>query len=106
MVAKVMSPFADSETEKQKLAAIQNDFMANRLIAISYQNLGDDDNTLKYLMAAKDAAPDTVLCWIELGYYFSRKKEYDKAAEQFKGEHYKDYINWWETEINKYLETL
>jgi len=67
-----------------KALFIQNDFMANRLIAISYQNLGDEENTLKYLYAAKDAAPDTVLAWIELGYYFSRKKEYDKAAEQFK----------------------
>ena len=68
----------------KKALLIQNDFMANRLIAISYQNLGDDENTLKYLTAAKDAAPDTVLSWIELGYYFSRKKEFDKAAEQFK----------------------
>ncbi len=68
----------------KKSLIIQNDFMANRLIAIAYQNLGDDDNNLNYLIAAKDAAPDTVLSWIDLGYYYSRKKEYDKAAEQFK----------------------
>jgi conjugative transfer pilus assembly protein TraH len=39
MVAKVMSPFADSETEKQKLAAIQNDFMISSGMAnLAYEN--------------------------------------------------------------------
>ncbi len=68
----------------QKALYIQNDFMAIRLIAIAYQNMGDDENNLKYLVAAKDAEPDTVLSWIELGYYYSRKKDFSQAADYFK----------------------
>ena len=67
----------------QNALMIKPDYMAHRLIAISYQNLGDDSNNLKALEAAAEAKPDTVLSWIELGYYFSRNKEYDKAAEYF-----------------------
>ena len=68
----------------QKALLIKPDYMAHRLIAISYQNLGDDANNLKALETAAETKPDTVLSWIELGYYFSRNKEYDKAAGYFK----------------------
>lgn len=67
----------------QNALLIKPDYMAHRLIAISYQNLGDDANNLKALETAAETKPDTVLAWIELGYYFSRNKEYDKAAEYF-----------------------
>jgi tetratricopeptide (TPR) repeat protein len=63
---------------------IKNDFMANRLIAVAYQNLADSVNELKYLEAAADVKPDTSLAWIELGYYYMQKKDYNKAAEYFK----------------------
>ena len=66
-----------------KALMIQEDYMAHRLIAISYQGLGDDENNLKELEIAAKVAPDTVMAWIELGYYFSRKKEYVKAADYF-----------------------
>jgi tetratricopeptide (TPR) repeat protein len=68
----------------KKALYIRNDFMANRLIAVAYQNLGDDEKNLQYLMAAKDAAPDTILGYVELGYYYSRKKEFSEAATWFK----------------------
>jgi len=38
---------------------IENDYMANRLIAVSYQLMEDDENSLKYLYAAAEAKPDT-----------------------------------------------
>ncbi len=63
---------------------IKPDYMAHRLMAISYQNLGDDEKNLAALEAAAETKPDTVMAWIELGYYFSRQKEYVKAADYFK----------------------
>ncbi len=66
-----------------KALLIQPDYMAHRLIAISYQNLGDDENNLKALQAAAEAKPDTVMAWIELGYYYSRNKDYVQAADYF-----------------------
>jgi superkiller protein 3 len=63
---------------------IKNDYMANRLISISYQFLEDDENALKYLYSAAEANPDTALAYIDLGYHFQRKQEFVKAAEQFK----------------------
>ena len=62
---------------------IKKDYMAYRLIALSYQNLNDEENNLKTLQVATETYPDTVLAWIEIGYYFSRKKEYNKAADYF-----------------------
>jgi tetratricopeptide (TPR) repeat protein len=63
---------------------INNDYMANRLISMAYRFKEDDENSLKYLYAAAEANPDTVLAYLDLGYYFQRKQEYLKAAEQFK----------------------
>lgn len=63
---------------------IKNDYMANRLISISYQFMEDDENSLKFLYAAAEANPDTALAYIDLGYHFQRKQEFLKAAEQFK----------------------
>ena len=68
----------------QNVLFIENDYMANRLISISYQFLEDDENSLKYLFAAAEAKPDTVMAYIDLGYHFQRKQEFLKAAEQFK----------------------
>jgi tetratricopeptide (TPR) repeat protein len=58
--------------------------MANRLIAIAYQFKNDDENSLKYLKTAAEAAPDTVSAWTDLGYYYQRQKEFSLAAEHFK----------------------
>ena len=66
-----------------KALIIKDDYMAYRLIALSYQNLDDDTQNLKTLELAAETHPDTVLAWIELGYYYSRKKEYIKAADYF-----------------------
>jgi tetratricopeptide (TPR) repeat protein len=63
---------------------IKNDYMANRLMAIAYQFKNDDENSLKFLKSAAEAAPDTVSAWTDLGYYYQRKKEFNLAAEQFK----------------------
>jgi tetratricopeptide (TPR) repeat protein len=63
---------------------IANDYMANRLLSISYQFMEDDSNSLKYLYAAAEAKPDTVMAYLDLGYYYQRHQEYLKAAEQFK----------------------
>lgn len=63
---------------------VRNDYMANRLISVSYQFLEDDENALKYLVAAADADPDTALAWLDLGYFYQRNKDFIKAAEQFK----------------------
>ena len=67
----------------EKALLIQNDYMAHRLMAISYQNLGNDEKNLQALIAASEAKPDTALAWIELGYYYSREKQYDQAADYF-----------------------
>jgi tetratricopeptide (TPR) repeat protein len=67
-----------------KVLTVQNDYMANRLVSVAYQFKNDDENRLKYLQAAADAQPDTVLAWIDLGYYYQGKKDFMKAAEQFK----------------------
>jgi len=68
----------------QNALQIKNDYMAHRLSSVAYTNLKDDENALKSLEKAKDADPDTILAWIDLGYYFSRKKEFNKAADYFK----------------------
>jgi len=62
----------------------KKDYMANRLISISYQNLDDQKNTLKYLEEAAKVNPDTILAWIELGFYYNRLQDFSKAAEYFK----------------------
>jgi tetratricopeptide (TPR) repeat protein len=66
-----------------KATIIKQDFMANRLISISYQFLGDSVNEFKYLEKAAEVKPDTVLIWIEMGYYFMQKKDFNKAADYF-----------------------
>lgn len=58
---------------------IDEDFQARRLIAISYSNIGDTDNQLKYLKSATEAAPDTVVSWLELGYFYYNQKDFDNA---------------------------
>jgi tetratricopeptide (TPR) repeat protein len=63
---------------------IQDDYMANRLISISYQFMEDDSSALKYLYAAAEVKPDTVMAYIDLEYYYQRNQNYVKAAEQFK----------------------
>ena len=60
---------------------IKNDYMANRLIAVSYQYQKNNEKNLEYLLAAKDADPDTVLAYIDLGYHYTAKNDYQKAAE-------------------------
>jgi tetratricopeptide (TPR) repeat protein len=68
----------------QNAILVKDDYMANRLISVAYQFLGDDENTLKYLESAAKVAPDSVQSWIELGFYYNRKQDYVKAAENFK----------------------
>ena len=63
---------------------IKNDFMANRLIAVAYENLEDPANELKFLESAATVKPDTVLAWTELGYYYMQLKDYNKASDYFK----------------------
>ena len=63
---------------------IKKDYMVNRLLAVTYQVMGDDTTSLEYLNAAAEANPDTVSAYIDLGYYYQRHQEFIKAAEQFK----------------------
>jgi tetratricopeptide (TPR) repeat protein len=63
---------------------IRDDYMAHRMIAISYQTLKDDENALKYFLSASESNPDTVLAWLDLGFYHARFKDYNNAAESFK----------------------
>jgi len=70
-------------TDFTKAIMIKNDFMANRLIAVSYQNLDDSANELKYLEAAYKIKPDTVLTSVELGYYYMQQKDFNKAADYY-----------------------
>ena len=39
---------------------IQDDYMANRMVAIANQTLKDDENALKYFLSASESDPDTV----------------------------------------------
>jgi tetratricopeptide (TPR) repeat protein len=57
--------------------------MAHRLTALAYQNLGNDQANIQSLITASEANPDTALAWIELGYYYSRQKDYNQAADYF-----------------------
>jgi Flp pilus assembly protein TadD len=68
----------------QDVLLIENDYMANRLIAIAYQYMGNDEKTLEYFELASQANPDTVSAWIDLGYYYQRNKDFKRAADQFK----------------------
>lgn len=68
----------------KKSLIIDNDYQANRLIAMTYMHLNDDENNLKYLLLASEVKPDTSLAMLELGLYYRNKKEYEKAAEYFK----------------------
>jgi len=63
---------------------ISNEYVTNRLLAISYQVVNDDPNCLKYLNLAADVDPDTATAYVDLGYYYQRHQEFLKAAEQFK----------------------
>jgi tetratricopeptide (TPR) repeat protein len=67
----------------KKALLIKNDFQANRLISIAYNNLNDDENRLKYLLKATESNPDTALGWVDLGFYYRNLKDYDKAIEYF-----------------------
>lgn len=62
---------------------IKDDFQANRLISIAYNSLKDDENRLKYLVAATESNPDTALGWVDLGFYYRTSKDYDKAIDYF-----------------------
>jgi tetratricopeptide (TPR) repeat protein len=68
----------------QKVLLIQNDYMANRLIAVAYQYMGDDSKTLEYYELASQVNPDTVSAWTDLGYYYQRQKDFKTAAQNFK----------------------
>lgn len=70
-------------TDFSNAIMIKNDFMANRLISVSYQFLEDSVNELKHLEKAAEIKPDTVLIWIEMGYYYMQRKDYNKAADCF-----------------------
>ena len=63
---------------------IKPDYMATRLIAITYANLEDNENSLKYYVKATEVKPDTALAWTELGFYYFQEKDYNKAADYFK----------------------
>jgi superkiller protein 3 len=67
-----------------KSMLVKDEYMAYRLISIAYQYLGDDENTLKYLESTARIAPDSVQSWIDLGFHFNRKQDYNKASEYFK----------------------
>ncbi len=67
-----------------KALIIKDDYQATRLIAISYGYLMDEENQINNLIRATEIAPDTALSWLELGYFYRNKKEYDKAEESFK----------------------
>lgn len=69
--------------EFQSALVIKNDFQANRLIAIAYASLKDDENRLKYLLQASESTPDTALGWIDLGFYYRNLKEYERSIEYF-----------------------
>jgi len=68
----------------KKSLIIKDDYQATRLIATSYGYLKDEENQLKNLIKATEIAPDTALSWLELGFFYRNKKDYDKAAENFK----------------------
>ena len=63
---------------------IKKDYMVNRLLAVTYQVMGDDTTSLKYLNAAAEADPDTVTAYTDLGYYYQRHQQFEKAAAEFK----------------------
>ena len=67
-----------------KALIIKNDYMANRLIAISYKLLSDKKKQLVYLNAALEAPNKEIIAYIDLGYYYQEQKEYLKASEFFK----------------------
>jgi tetratricopeptide (TPR) repeat protein len=67
----------------EKANMIKKDFSSTRLIAFAYQYLDDSENELKYLESAAEIEPDTVLIWVELGFYHMQKKDYNKAIEMF-----------------------
>jgi tetratricopeptide (TPR) repeat protein len=89
-VEKEFDDIADGEKiwnkmidEFNKALLIKDDFQANRLISIAYNNLNDNENRLKYLLKASESNPDTALGWVELGFYYRNLKDYDKAIGYF-----------------------
>jgi protein O-GlcNAc transferase len=68
----------------QNATKIKQDYMANRLIAITYTNIEDGENALKYYEVAAEVRPDTALAWTELGFYYFQGQDYNKAADYFK----------------------
>ena len=72
---------------------------------VKYVRTIPDNNTAVISVRCSQIANDRTEA--EVTYEFtSLSKEGNKSAEQFNGQNYKDYINWWEIHINKYLETL
>ncbi len=67
-----------------KALIIKNDYMANRLIAISYKLLSDIKKQLVDLNAALETPNKEILAYIDLGYYYQEQEEYLKASEFFK----------------------
>lgn len=67
----------------EKCTFIKNDYGAIRLISMVYQSTEDNENSIKYLHKAAEANPDTVLAWVDLGFYYLRLKDYEKAEENF-----------------------
>ena len=65
----------------EKALTIKEDFQARRLIAIGYNNIGDKENQLKYLMSTSEVFPDTVATWLDLGYFYFTKNEPEKAVK-------------------------
>ena len=77
---KVLNKMID---DFKKALLIKNDFQANRLISVAYNNLNDNENRLNYLLKATESNPDTALGWVELGFYYRNLKDYDKGIEYF-----------------------
>jgi len=67
----------------QASAVIRDDYTANRLIAVSYQLLGDKVNAISRYEALMEIRPDTADVYVDLGSLYFFDKEYDKATGLF-----------------------
>ena len=83
----------DSEEAKQRLnqaiksfqeaSLIKEDYRARRLVAISYEQLGDTDKAIENYLVLTQLNPDTADAWNSLGRAYFYKKDYEKSIEYF-----------------------